>query len=159
MRSLIATALLLASAYQDGDKPLYQSSVVGTDFDFITVATLPYARSKISGINVPFTGDHALAAIRESEGTVGGVTDDEAYIMQGRLAVEEGIWVEPAGAAPVAALRGLIARGEISAEDRIVCVMSGAGFKDSTLAAEQAESIRQQPTTPFDVGAVVGQIQ
>jgi len=35
MKSLIATVLLLASAYQADDKPLYNSSVVGTDFDFI----------------------------------------------------------------------------------------------------------------------------
>ena len=35
MRSLIATALLVASASQAEDKPLYNSSVVGTDFDFI----------------------------------------------------------------------------------------------------------------------------
>lgn len=35
MGSLIATALLLASAYQAEDQPLYKSSVVGTDFDFI----------------------------------------------------------------------------------------------------------------------------
>jgi hypothetical protein len=35
MRSLIAVAFLLASAHQDDDKPLYPSSVVGTDFDFI----------------------------------------------------------------------------------------------------------------------------
>jgi hypothetical protein len=35
MRSLIATAWLLALAYQADDKPLYPSSVVGTDFDFI----------------------------------------------------------------------------------------------------------------------------
>jgi hypothetical protein len=35
MSSLIVTALLLASAGQTDDKPLYKSSVVGTDFDFI----------------------------------------------------------------------------------------------------------------------------
>jgi hypothetical protein len=35
MRCLVATAALLASAFQADDKPLYKSSVVGTDFDFI----------------------------------------------------------------------------------------------------------------------------
>jgi threonine synthase len=123
-----------------------------------TIATLPYARSKISGINVPFTGDHALAAVRDSGGTAAGVTDEQVWAMQRRLVVEEGIWVEPAGAAPVAALAGLIERGEIRPDERIVCVLSGAGFKDASLAAEQAEHIGQQPTTPFDVGAVVAQI-
>jgi threonine synthase len=135
--------------------PLLEAVLVGAP----TVATLPYARSKISGINVPFTGDHALAAVYDSGGTMGGVTDEEVWAMQQRLALEEGIWVEPAGAAPVAALAGLIARGEINRDERIVCVLSGAGFKDTTLAATQAEQIGAQPTTPFDVAAVVGQIE
>ena len=123
-----------------------------------TVATLPYARSKISGINVPFTGDHALAAVRDSGGTAVGISDEAAFAMQQRLALEEGIWVEPAGAAPVAALEKLLAEGKIHASERIVCVMSGAGFKDATLAAASADRIGQQPTTPFDVAAVVAQI-
>lgn len=127
--------------------------------DAQSIATLPYARSKISGINVPFTGDHALAAVRESVGTAAGVTDEQVWAMQRRLALEEGIWVEPAGAAPVAALQALIEHGDIHPDERIVCILSGAGFKDASLAAEQADSIGQQPTTPFDVGAVVAQIQ
>lgn len=124
-----------------------------------TVATLPYARSKISGINVPFTGDHALKAVYESGGTAFGVTDEAVWAMQRRLATEEGIWVEPAGAAPIATLAMLLEQGKIGTDERIVCVMSGAGFKDATLATEQTEAISQQATTPFDVGAVVGQIQ
>jgi threonine synthase len=124
-----------------------------------TVTTLPYARSRISGINVPFTGDHALAAIYDSGGTAAGVTDEEVWAMQQRLALEEGIWVEPAGAAPVAALEGLIERGEMQSDERIVCVLSGAGFKDASLGAALAERIGEQATTPFDVDEVVGQIQ
>jgi threonine synthase len=124
-----------------------------------SVATLPYARSKISGINVPFTGDHALAAVHQSGGTAVGVTDEAVWAMQRRLAVEEGIWVEPAGAAPVASLATLLEQNLINPDQRIVCVMSGAGFKDAKLAADQADSIGQQATTPFDIGAVVQQIQ
>lgn len=123
------------------------------------VATLPYARSKISGINVPFTGDHALQAIYESGGTAVGVTDEAVWAMQQRLAVEEGIWVEPAGAAPVAALAALRERGDLHPDQRVVCVMSGAGFKDANLAAEQAQRIGQQPTAAFDVDAVSERIQ
>jgi threonine synthase len=114
------------------------------------VATLPYANSKISGINVPFTGDHALNAARDSGGGVVGVTDEEVFAMQRRLALEEGIWVEPAGAAPTAALPHLLDRGLITADERIVCILSGAGFKDTTLAAEQVQAIGQQAVTPFD---------
>lgn len=119
-----------------------------------SVATLPYTRSRISGINVPFTGDHALAAVNQSGGTAVGVTDENAFAMQKRLATEEGIWVEPAGAAPIAALTSLLERGVIQPYERIVCVMSGAGFKDANLAAGDAQRINLQPTIPFDVEAV-----
>jgi threonine synthase len=122
------------------------------------VATLPYANSKISGINVPFTGDHALQAARESGGAVVGVTDEEVFAMQARLAAEEGIWVEPAGAAPVAALPRRLEQGLIASDERVVCILSGAGFKDATLAAEQVQAIGQQAAVPFNVQAVVEQI-
>ena len=54
------------------------------------VPTLSYANSKISGINVPFTGDHALKAVRESSGVVVGVEDEAVFAMQRRLGQEEG---------------------------------------------------------------------
>jgi threonine synthase len=123
------------------------------------VATLPYANSKISGINVPFTGDHALNAARESGGAVVGVTDEEVFAMQRRMAAEEGIWVEPAGAAPVAALPHLLERGLIVPEERVVCILSGAGFKDTTLAADQVEAISQQVAVPFDAAAAAERMQ
>jgi threonine synthase len=119
------------------------------------VPTLHYARSKISGINVPFTGDHALAAIRESGGLAVGVKDEDVFAMQARLATEEGIWVEPAGAAAVAALPELMARGEINSDQRIVCIMSGAGFKDTHLAEEKARTIEQHKSVLFDIEAIL----
>jgi threonine synthase len=123
-----------------------------------SITTLPYAKSKISGINVPFTGNHALAAVHESGGTAVGVTDESVWAMQRRLTLEEGIWIEPAGAAPIASLANLLEQKLINPDERIVCVMSGAGFKDATLAADQAEMLGQQSTTPFNIGAVVERI-
>lgn len=119
------------------------------------VPTLGYADSEISGINVPFSGDHALRAVRESGGSVAGVTDDEALVMQARLGAEEGIWVEPVSAVTLAALAGLIERGEVKRDDRIVCVLSGGGFKDSHLAESEAEAVSQQAPLPFDAEAIL----
>ena len=119
------------------------------------VPTLDYANSSISGINVPFSGEHALAAIRASGGSVAGVSDEAILAMQGRMAGEEGIWVEPVSAAPVAALRGLLERGEIQADERIVCILSGAGFKDMQLGADEAAAIGQQAALAFSAGAIV----
>lgn len=121
------------------------------------VSALTYANSKISGINVPFSGDHALAAVRESGGLVAGVSDEAVFAMQRRLAVEEGLWVEPASAAPLAALADLLAQGHIHAGERIVCILSGAGFKDTHLAEAEAQAIGQRAPVAFDVEAIVEQ--
>ena len=121
----------------------------------IHVPTLPYARSKISGINVPFTGDHALAAVRESGGAVMGVDDDAVVARQSRLGREEGIWVEPASAAPVTAIPELMARGLIQSNEKVVCVFSGAGFKDAHLADETATQVGRREPVGFEVEAIV----
>ena len=68
--------------------------------------------------------------------------------------MEEGIWVEPAGAAPIAALSALLVQGHIKPDERVVCIMSGAGFKDSHLAEDQARAIGQQKVIPADVDAI-----
>jgi threonine synthase len=117
------------------------------------VSPLPYANSKISGINVPFTGDHALAAIRNSGGLAIGVKDEEVFDTQRRMGAEEGIWTEPAGAAPVAAISELLSTGAIRKDEMIVCILSGAGFKDSSLAEAEALEISQRKPIEFDVEA------
>jgi len=55
------------------------------------VAAIPKPASRLSGLNVPFTGEHALEAVRESGGTVTAISDDQAFAMQARLAREEGV--------------------------------------------------------------------
>jgi threonine synthase len=119
------------------------------------VTSLPTATSNISGINVAFTGEHALNAVYESNGAVAGMADEEAVAMQRRIAREEGVWVEPAAAATVAALPRLLAEGRIKAADRIVCVFSGAGFKESHLAEDDATALTQQTPVAFEVDAIV----
>lgn len=118
------------------------------------VATLPSATSTISGINVPFCGDHALAAVYDSGGLVAGVYDEEVLAMQGRLAREEGIWVEPAGAVAVASLSRLVEQGELAPDQQVVCILSGAGFKDQELAANLAHATGRQPAAPFGAKAI-----
>ena len=147
---VISAAPRMFGVQSESAPPLLQAFRAGG----ATVPVLPYANSKISGINVPFTGDHALAAVKESGGAAAGVTDEAAFAMQARLGREEGIWVEPASAAPVAALAGMLARGEIQAGERIVCVLSGAGFKDAHLAEGEALEVNQREPVPFDVDAI-----
>jgi len=129
--------------------PLLQAFQAGAG----RVSSLPYVHSKISGINVAFTGEHALAAVRNSSGVAIGVKDEEVFDAQRQMGTEEGIWIEPAGAAPVAAISELLSRGEIHRGEQIVCILSGAGFKDSHLAETAALEISQCEPIEFDVEA------
>lgn len=86
----------------------------------------------ISGLQVPSVvdGDAVIAACRGSGGTGHTVSDDETWLMQKRLAREEGIFAEPAGAVGVAGAVAAAARGEIGPRDTVVCIITGTGFKD-----------------------------
>lgn len=134
--------------------PLVRAIEAGAD----RVPTLPEASSRVSGINVAFSGDHALAAVQQSGGTAVAVPDEAIFQAQARLAREEGLWVEPASAAPVAALEILRQQGAVEAGERVVCLLTGAGFKDPHLAAETAEQVSRMPAAPFDVEAILDRL-
>jgi threonine synthase len=90
---------------------------------------------------------------------VAGVRDEAVFAMQRRLALEEGLWVEPVSAAPPAALAELLAQGHIRAGERIVCILSGAGFKDTSLAEAEAQVVGQCEPVAFDIEAIVEQVR
>ncbi len=85
-------------------------------------------------IGNPASWQQAEAAIRESQGLIEAVTDDEileAYRMLGRL---EGVFCEPASAASVAGVIKLARAGRLSGDERIACVLTGNGLKDPDTA-------------------------
>jgi threonine synthase len=89
--------------------------------------------TEISGLQVAsvLDGDDVIRACRRSGGT-GHVVDDEAvWKIQKRLAREEGIFAEPAGAVATAAAVAGMERGEIDHNAVVCCVVTGIGFKDS----------------------------
>jgi threonine synthase len=89
--------------------------------------------TRISGLQVPtvMDGDAVIAACRRSGGTGHLVRDEEVWSMQARLAREEGIFCEPAGAVSVAAALAAIARREVSRDATVCCIVTGSGFKDA----------------------------
>lgn len=85
-------------------------------------------------IGNPASWQGALAAVKDSEGLIDAVTDDEileAYRMLGRL---EGVFCEPASAASVAGILKLARTGKLQGSERIVCVLTGNGLKDPDTA-------------------------
>lgn len=127
--------------------------------DLARVPPLDFANSRISGMNVPFTGDHALQAIKESEGCALQVSDESVFETQEDLARRYGIWVEPAGAAAVSGLEKLFTKGWAKSGERVVCILSGAGFKDPHLAHPEAETILSGQVTPRDPAAILRRLQ
>jgi threonine synthase len=88
-------------------------------------------------IGRPARWEDAMEAMTASGGSVRAVTDAQILDAYRLLAASEGIFCEPASAASIA---GLLVHGAGGAE-RVVCVLTGHGLKDSQLALEQAGAV------------------
>lgn len=90
-------------------------------------------------IGAPASAHLAKAAVSESGGLFDLVTDDEimnAY----HLIAREGVFCEPASAAPVAGLLKLHAAGQLRAGQRVVAVLTGNGLKDPASAMRNVQA-------------------
>ncbi len=89
--------------------------------------------TRVSGLQVPdvIDGHETLAACRASGGTGHTAADAFTWELQARMAAEEGIFSEPAGAVALAGALQAAARGEIRPDAVIVCLVTGSGFKDA----------------------------
>ena len=91
----------------------------------------PNAATVASGLRVPKAiGDFLiLDALRASGGTAVEVTDEELIAAVAEIGAAEGVFCAPEGAACLPALRKLMKRGEVKANERIVLFNTGAGVK------------------------------
>ncbi len=88
--------------------------------------------SEISGLQVGAVYDapHVIRLCRASGGTGYLVEDHAVWTVQRRLAREEGIFCEPAGAVALTGVIDAVTSQEVAPKDHIVCVVTGVGFKD-----------------------------
>ncbi|MBN8248555.1 MAG: threonine synthase [Verrucomicrobia bacterium] len=89
-------------------------------------------------IGNPASWDGAMAAARDSGGSIRSVTDEEILHAYKLLARTEGIMVEPACAAPLAGLIKSVAAGEIPEGSLVTATMTGHGLKDPDTALKVA---------------------
>ncbi|HET7343324.1 MAG TPA: threonine synthase [Methylomirabilota bacterium] len=84
-----------------------------------------------AGLRVPspFAGRQMLKILRESDGDAVAVSERAIVEAQHLLARLEGIWTSPEGAALIAALGDLKERGRLTADTRVVIMLTGAGIK------------------------------
>ena len=81
-------------------------------------------------VGVPRNADKALMAIRESNGLVVNVSDEEIMAAQKLLGRTCGVFGEPAGVTGAAGLKKLCEQGKIPADAAMVSVVTGNGLKD-----------------------------
>jgi len=115
-------------------------------------------------IGNPASWEAAGLAVRESRGAIDIVTDDEILAAQEWLATHEGIFVEPASAAPVAGLfkcceltrTPVYSFTRISDGSRIVCTVTGHGLKDPDVITNREAKLTTVAPNDQDVLRAIG---
>ena len=91
----------------------------------------------------PFFRKEVKRAIDDSSGLSVSTTIDEAMKATGLLARTEGIFAEPASASAVACISSAVRRGLLARDDLVVCVITGAGLKDTKAISRIARAARR----------------
>ncbi len=116
----------LISAQAEGCCPLNRAIETGEDWHPMEENTL----ADSIAVGVPRNADKALMAIRESNGLVVNVSDEEIMAAQKLLGRTCGVFGEPAGVTGTAGLKKLCAQGKIAPDATVVSVVTGNGLKD-----------------------------
>ena len=93
-------------------------------------------------IGNPANWSMARAAIEESHGEIGLVSDAEILDAYRQVAQLEGVFCEPASAAAVAGLVKQCREGKIPCGAQVVCILTGHGLKDSEVALTLAPPLQ-----------------
>jgi threonine synthase len=98
--------------------------------------------TEISGLQVPnlLDADAVITHLKNRNGQGHLVHDEFVFTVQKKLASEEGIFSEPAGATALAGLYEAVKREEVDANDHIVCLVTGSAFKDTISLGKMAAS-------------------
>lgn len=115
-------------------------------------------RTVASAIRIgnPASWQSAVAARDESGGSIDMVSDEEILHAYRLMAAREGVFGEPASAAPLAGVLKLARQGVSFAGKRIVCVVTGAGLKDTDTAISQSEATMELPADQTAIEAALG---
>lgn len=99
-------------------------------------------------VGVPRNADKALAAIRESNGIVVNVSDEEIMAAQKLLGRTCGVFGEPAGVTGTAGVKKLCDQGVLGKNDTVVSIVTGNGLKD---VANAIKACGEPITIPSDM--------
>jgi threonine synthase len=105
-------------------------------------------------IGDPASWNQARVAVNESKGEIDIVTDEEILAAQSWLASNEGIFVEPASAAPIAGLFKWA--DKVPEGSRIVCTVTGHGLKDPDAILRRIANLEPIPPKIDKVRRAIG---
>jgi threonine synthase len=118
----------------EGSAPIARAFKAGKRDSIVPVIN-PHTEASAINIGSPVSWMKALAAIYDSGGIADYVSDEEIFVAQKLLASKEGLFVEPASAAPIAYLSKLARAGNSDEYDGmknsiVVSICTGNGLKD-----------------------------
>ena len=116
----------LISAQAEGCHPINRAIAENKPWEPMEENTL----ADSIAVGVPRNADKALMAIRESNGIVVNVTDEEIMAAQKLLGTTCGVFGEPAGVTGAAGVKKLCEQGMLGENDTVVSVVTGNGLKD-----------------------------
>lgn len=113
----------------EGSAPIVRNEVI----------TDPQTVASAIRIGNPASWREAVTARNESGGVIDSVSDEDILSAYKALAVNEGIFGEPASAASLAGLIKLTRNGYDLSTKRVICVITGTGLKDPDTAIQNAK--------------------
>jgi threonine synthase len=105
-------------------------------------------------IGSPADGDAAIAATRESGGSIHTVPEHEVGENMALLAETAGVFGETAAGVTLGALREAVRRGEVGSSDRVVLLVTGDGLKTPGPVADRFVPI----DIPADADALLAEL-
>jgi len=125
----------LMGVQAEGAAACYNAWKAGTD---TITAVDAHTISDSVCVGLPRDGTRAVRAVRETQGAYLTVSDEEVLEAMRKLAREEGIFAEPAGAMGYAGLVKAIRENTVHHDEHIVVVVTGNGLKDIHAAVRAA---------------------
>ncbi|WP_411968714.1 threonine synthase [Haloferax sp. YSSS75] len=139
-----------------GVQPTGASAIHDTFHEYDDIDTVADTLADAVAVGRPRNTLKACRALEESGGTALTVTDEEILHAETLLGRTEGVYAEPAGAAPIAGIREARERGIIAADESVVAVVTGIGLKDTAGAKRAVGPVTEIAPSLDDVEATYG---
>ncbi|NMA54295.1 MAG: threonine synthase [Firmicutes bacterium] len=145
---LIKTAPQVIGVQAEGCCPIYKAAAEGKDQ--IEHFGQPNTIARAISNPIPPSGNRILRKVQQGRARIVAVSEKEILAAQSFLAHQEGLFVQPAGAVPVAAIRKLAREGSLKPSDKIAAILTGSGLKDTSVLAQHRLKFNQVPVDKLE---------